>query len=80
MVIDCFNGGRFVEESHFRKQVSENPLASVEMEDLASTPTIIMGRMIRNLINAYEKLHDTAQVAFFTELAEPLAPPDEEAE
>ncbi len=80
VIIDCFNGGRFVEESHFRRQVSENPLASVEMEDLASTPTIIMARMIRNLINAYEKLSDTAQVAFFTELAEPIAPADEEPE
>ena len=80
VIIDCFNGGRFVEESHFRKQVSENPLASVEMEDLASTPTIILGRMIRNLINAYEKLQDAAQASFFTELAEPLASQDEEPE
>jgi len=80
VIIDCFNGGRFVEESHFQKQVTENPLASVEMEDLASTPTIIMGRMIRNLISAFEKLQDTAQVAFFTELVEPLSPPEEEPE
>jgi hypothetical protein len=80
VVIDCFNGGRFVEEAHFRKQIAENPLASVEMEDLACTPTIILGRMIRNLINAFEKLQDANQVAFFTEMAEPIAPPDEEQE
>lgn len=80
VVIDCFNGGRFVEESHFRKQVTDNPLASVEMEDLACTPTVILGRMIRNLINSYEKLQDRPQAAFFTELAEPLTPPEDEAD
>lgn len=80
VIIDCFNGGRFVEESHFLRQIAENPLATVDMDDLASTPTTVMGRMIRNLINAFEKLQDAAQVAFFKELAEPLAPPEEEPE
>jgi len=80
VVIDCFNGGRFVEESHFRKQVADNPLASVEMEDLSCTPSVILGRMIRNLINAFEKLQDRSQVTFLTEMAEPLAAPDDEPE
>jgi hypothetical protein len=80
VIIDCFNGGRFVEESHFTKQVADNPLASVEMDDLKSTPSIILGRMIRNLISAFEKLNDATQVTFFTELLEPLTQADEETD
>lgn len=68
MLVDCFNGGRILNEEEVR---SMNPESSGLMEEILfrkPAPEIIIIRVLNNLIRAYESAHQTPQIELMMDL------------
>ncbi len=67
-IVDCYNGGLFLSEKDFAALTSS---ASIDMKDLfqleCDSVTIIL-RVLRNLVNAYQRLDDQGNVEFVSGL------------
>jgi len=67
-VVDCFNGGRFLEKTDI---LSVNKGAASQIKDLLEnhcTTETILARMLRNLVHAYRQEDKPKNVALFSEL------------
>ena len=67
-VVDCFNGGRFLERSDI---LSMNKGATAQLSDLldADCPTdVILARMLRNIIHAYRQEDKPENIKLFQNL------------
>lgn len=79
-VVDCFNGGRFFDESDI---ANFNPRSPVHIKDIlaleCSSDTII-ARVLRNLANSYKHAGNLVNLRFMAELLEMIDLGDDEAE
>ena len=70
-VVDCFNGGRFLEKADI---LSVNKGAAAQLRSLLEGPcptATILARMLRNLIHAYRQEDKPEHVTLFSELLQP---------
>lgn len=67
-IVDCYNGGLFLTEQDFSALASS---VSIDMKDLfqleCDAVTIVM-RILRNLINSYQRLNQQSNVEFISDL------------
>ena len=69
-LVDCFNGGRFLDKLDL---VSLNPKEPIRLENilkLECNADTIVARFLRNLVNAYQEVDNSANVSFMAELLE----------
>jgi regulator of sirC expression with transglutaminase-like and TPR domain len=67
-IVDCFNGGLFLSESDF---AALSPSVSIELKELFQLEcdaTTIVLRVLRNLVNAYQRQNRQASVEFIGKL------------
>ena len=69
VLVDCFNGGRFIPPSSFKENNDNEAVENLEqlVKDPA-TPHIIMRRVLNNLLNAYTLDDDQANMELIREL------------
>ena len=54
MIVDCFDGGRFLEDADLAHLNAPLPLTTRDLAQLRCGAVIIVARVLRNLINAYQ--------------------------
>ena len=69
VLVDCFNGGKFIDAKSFRDltPVSPEPAVTDIVETRATAPMIV-GRVLNNLTNAYNLREQTHESALMQEL------------
>ncbi len=75
-VVDCFNGGRFLEKADI---LDVNRGAATQLRDLLMNPcppNTIITRMLRNLVHAYRQEDKPENVSLLTDLLQPYASSD----
>lgn len=55
MLVDCFNKGRFLREDQIMVSMGEGSHVRLDMEELRADGDMILARVLRNLVNAYER-------------------------
>ena len=73
-VVDCFNGGRFLEKTDI---MSINRGATAQLRELLDTPcpaNTMIARMLRNLVHAYRQEDKPENVRLFSEMLHAFAP------
>jgi regulator of sirC expression with transglutaminase-like and TPR domain len=77
-IVDCFGGGRFLEERELARLNTPSPISVKDILRLECDSKTIVGRILRNLINAYKQENNESSMRLMTELLESLDPePDE---
>jgi regulator of sirC expression with transglutaminase-like and TPR domain len=73
LLIDCFNGGRVLDGRIMLGDPSGNKGARfIDSANLLASADDIIVRVLRNLVNAYERSEDEGRAAFMRELLEDL--------
>jgi regulator of sirC expression with transglutaminase-like and TPR domain len=67
-VVDCFNNGQFLNEKEFIALTKSAPIEMKDVFQLECDATTIITRVLRNLINSYQKYEDHSNELFMTEL------------
>lgn len=80
-LVDCFNGGRFLDKLDLVSLNSKEPIRLENILKLECDANTIVARFLRNLVNAYQESDNSPNVAFMAELLELMTAEDgEEAE
>jgi len=68
VVVDCFNGGMFLNESDLTRLNNTVPVTMDDITSLECGATTIIARVLRNLVNAYHLASDEANKKLMAEL------------
>lgn len=68
VLVDCFNGGKFIEARSFLNLSSDAADRIGEFVETKPSPALIIGRVLNNLSNAYNLADDPDNGAFMQEL------------
>jgi hypothetical protein len=71
-VVDCFNDGQFLNEKEFIALTTSAPIEMKDIFQLECDATTIITRVLRNLVNSYQKYEDQANEKFMMELLEKI--------
>lgn len=66
--VDCFNGGRFLDEAAILEMNPGLPESVRETLHVKATPFQIVGRILHNLIRSYEEIHQAENASLMTDL------------
>jgi regulator of sirC expression with transglutaminase-like and TPR domain len=72
IIIDCFDGGRTLDENRLGQLEKKYAPDFAQLLYLPATPEAIIARVLRNLINAYHLAGDKAASEFIWTLADDL--------
>jgi regulator of sirC expression with transglutaminase-like and TPR domain len=67
-IVDCFNHGRYVDEDRLDTLNNPGLLTREKIVSLECRADIIIGRILRNLINAYQLQSDESNIGLMTSL------------
>ncbi|MEE9186520.1 MAG: transglutaminase-like domain-containing protein [Bacteroidota bacterium] len=76
IIVDCFNGGRFLDEGELAKLKNAVPIVIDHITRLECDARTIIGRVLRNLINAYHRANNEANVRCMGDLLRTLGMED----
>ncbi len=79
VIVDCYNGGRFVEEDQFKSHVDAS-VRDLRLDQLRCSSEEIIARVLRNLIKAYQARSQTENVHALAALLESTEPPEGDSE
>jgi len=79
-LVDCYNGGRFLDESDVMSFSSHSPVRMSDVLQLECDADTIISRFLRNLATAYNHGHSPANAKFMAELLDMIQFEDEEPE
>ena len=69
-IVDCFNGGRVLREETLREFYSSSTLTLEDVIHMECDAEVMIARVLRNLMTAYERANDGENVKLMAELLE----------
>jgi regulator of sirC expression with transglutaminase-like and TPR domain len=69
-IVDCFGGGRFLEERDLANLNTPTPISIQDILQLECDAETIIARVLRNLVNAYKQENNEANMRLISELLE----------
>ncbi len=79
-IVDCFNGGRFLGIEDFTRLDATSRISSRDILQLECNAETIIARLLRNLVNAYQRRGDTKSKQLMAQLLESFDAIDDEEE
>ena len=68
VIVDCFHGGIILDDATIKSLRLPKPITLKDLVSLECNTELIISRVLRNLIKAYEYLNDTENINLMTEL------------